>query len=272
MNWTKLGKNTFVAAVGYCNVIQYRLSEHEIVLIDSGSNESDRLFDYLNEQGLRTAAVLSTHLHIDHIANHKRLSLEHRSRLFAADEDIKGADNCCEVPVEPLDLTVPFTIQGHSFELIKTFGHSPGSISIVTPDNVCCIGDAMLSLDELMPAKLPYMYDAEEGVKSMMKLKNTDYDMYVPSHRELIPRSELIKVADANIEKEKQIFKDMLFFVNKPMDIDECADAYLKHLNINLANRGQPWLNIFRSEVKTRFKNLCDMDHLVMRGNIIAPN
>ena len=43
------------------------------------------------------------------------------------------------------------------FQLISLPGHSVGHTGVVTPDGICCIGDAIVSEDVLRVSKMPYM-------------------------------------------------------------------------------------------------------------------
>ena len=45
-------------------------------------------------------------------------------------------------------------IDGEIFELISLEGHSVGHVGVVTPDGICCLGDAIVSEDVLNVSKL----------------------------------------------------------------------------------------------------------------------
>ncbi len=80
---------------------------------------------------------------------------------------------------------------GVAAKIMHTPGHSPGSISIVTEDRQCIVGDTLFNI---FPGSLyPIIVtDREQLADSYRKLKNEDCDVFYPGHGKPI-MNELFK-------------------------------------------------------------------------------
>ena len=88
MEWKALcGATGYIETEGAL-LATYHLSEKEIVLFDSGVEKSEELLALLDTLGVHVRAVLSTHLHVDHIANNEELVERHGAEVLAHEEEI----------------------------------------------------------------------------------------------------------------------------------------------------------------------------------------
>ena len=62
------GKTGYIVR-GDSLLVIYFLSDHEIVMIDSGEFEDPEMIAYFDAQNIRITAVINTHIHVDHVAN-----------------------------------------------------------------------------------------------------------------------------------------------------------------------------------------------------------
>ena len=147
----------------------YRLSECEIILFDSGRDPSPELLDLLEQEKLRVRAVLCTHLHEDHIANNDALIARYGTEIYATAEDIAELFSRDSVSYSITAIEDPevLRIGGAEICLLPLQGHTPGQTAYVTPDGVCCVGDAIMTRKPLERAKIPYMEDVDESMVSM---------------------------------------------------------------------------------------------------------
>ena len=58
-----------------------------------------------------------------------------------------------------------------------------GHVGVVTPDGICCLGDAIVSEDVLNVSKLPYMANVQKSLASMEKVRSLNYEIYVIAHQ-----------------------------------------------------------------------------------------
>ena len=179
MKWHELTEKTGYVSIGNAFVPGYFLTENELVLIDSGPIHSKRLMELLDERHWRVRAVIHTHVHIDHVANDLLLLDKFPDILFytskdeadaiASPEDMMrsmGFDTAAhakeaqavyypeKLHIIGVDMKRPeIMIDGEIFELISLEGHSVGHVGVVTPDGICCLGDAIVSEDVLNVSK-----------------------------------------------------------------------------------------------------------------------
>ena len=160
MKLTQVKGNTWVAEAHEL-IPFYRLEDGRCILLDSGlTHEREDLEASLLDAGLTPAAILGSHVHVDHAANHAYFQKKYRLPVaVTAAEAGMCADilnlKCSTSVVSPAIVRrekgeMPFTpdlvlpnadsepeLLGVKFRCIYTPGHSTGHICIVTPDNVC---------------------------------------------------------------------------------------------------------------------------------------
>ena len=190
----------------------YKTSEHTCVLLDSGlRTQRDLIERTLERNGLTPVGILGSHVHGDHSANHRYFQQKYHIpvALSAGEAGIavsplnlkayyfymlhpqaptagsEESDLLVEADriIMPSETRVEFC--GAEFEIIHTPGHTPDHISIVTPDNVCYFGDAILTGKFISDAKLPYFFSVKPSIEAMEKLAETHYDYYLAAHRGL---------------------------------------------------------------------------------------
>lgn len=243
MQWETIHGNTGAIATRFALIPYYRLSDHEIVLMDSGAEKDPELPAELERRQLRPVAVLCTHLHPDHIANNRELVSRFGTEIFAAPEELLEVHQRFEnlrrsdpenawVELDPDYPITPLshggvTIGGAFFEILPTPGHTSGHLAIVTPDRVCCVGDAMMSDPAIRHAKLPYMDDVEQSIESMERLRQTDCVCYAAAHRGVTAREDLPQVLDLNIRKEIGLYDLLRGCITEPMEKGRAVDAFM---------------------------------------------
>ena len=116
----------------------YRLSEHEVLLFDSGREPSPELMDLLEWEQLRVRAVMCTHLHEDHIANNEQLIARYGTEIYASALDVREllARDTVPYPIHPVENTDVLRIDGAEIRLLALPGHTEGQLAYVTPDGV----------------------------------------------------------------------------------------------------------------------------------------
>ena len=206
----------------------YKTSEDTCVLLDSGlRSQRDLIERTLARNGLTPVGILGSHVHGDHSANHRYFQQKyHIPVALSAGEagiavsplnlkayyfymlhpqapmtDAKESDLLVEADriIMPSETQVDFC--GATFEIIHTPGHTPDHISIVTPDGVCYLGDAILTGKFISEAKLPYFFSVQPSIAAMEKLAEADYPYYLAAHRGLY--EEVRPLADACIAAVK---------------------------------------------------------------------
>ena len=250
----------------------YRLSEEEILLFDSGREPSPELLELLERERLRVRAVLCTHLHEDHIANNEALISRYGTEIYASKGDI--AELCSRDPV-------PYPIQaigdgdvlrigGTEIRLLPLAGHTEGQTAYVTPDGVCCVGDAIMTGKPLERAKIPYMEDVDESMVSMERLRQTEYPLYVAAHKGVVRREELSELIDRNIQKELELYQLLRSQITEPTPLEQAITDFIRGAGVlsqKMVEEGY-----VRHTAKVRVLALVRAGEFSMKDGSVVPN
>lgn len=117
-----------------CYIVQPEPSSNTVFVIDPG-DEGQRIVNYLEDEGLKPAAILLTHAHLDHIKGCATVAKHFAIKVFVPDADVTmflSDDNelapwlyrDCEFP-EPIALS---KAPDFGFEVIETPGHTLGGV------------------------------------------------------------------------------------------------------------------------------------------------
>lgn len=134
----------------------------ECVIIDCGAlteTEQNAVIAYINEEGLKPVHNLGTHGHLDHhfgdaailsafnlqpeVAEGDKVLMQHPKEAAL---QMLGMDLNIDLPAGNLKLTENEDVKfgSHTFKIIRTPGHSPGSVSFYcAEENVLFTGDTL---------------------------------------------------------------------------------------------------------------------------------
>ena len=270
MDWHRITERCECVSVDESLICMYHLSGGGVVLIDAGAAESPELLEDIRERGLEVRAILCTHLHFDHISSAGIIYDQFKMPCFASYLEQRETEFPTRYfPITPISGAEPLIIAGERFEPVPTPGHTKGHLAFVTPDGVCCVGDAFMSHEPLRDAKIPYFLDVDESIQSMEKLRETDYRAYVLCHEAVIGREELDKLIDENIDKELLLYRMIKDYVTHPMEIEDMVTGFMKHCGIRskfiLGFEG------YRGTVKSRVRSLDYAGELRLDGQWVIP-
>lgn len=222
------------------------IDNNGIVLIDSGSDESSAKTAYNALEGSGDViAIINTHCHPDHCGGNYFFQKRYPSlKVFAAHdeknfiEDPTLAPRCfCQqaapfaglrnkhiAPQRPsviTDVIAPYqdqkiTIDGIDFTIITLPGHTPGSIGIITPDNILYSGDALFGQETLHKHPILFYTDIGNTLASFKKLSQLQVDACVLYHGGVI--NNLPAIVE---QHEKKILetKEMVLSIIKSKDV-----------------------------------------------------
>ena len=208
----------------------YYLTEREIVLFDSGVEPEEELLTLLEQEGLRVRAVLSTHLHPDHVANNEELVKRHGAEIFAHHAELPWFREKSEhtYPVTPIPDGDTLLLDGVPFRTLHTPGHSDGHLVFITPDGVACAGDTIMTHRDLGFARMPYMEDVDRSIISMEDLRQIKCPWYIVAHKGVVPGEEIDELVEQNIQKEVNLYALLRRCLTGPMEMEELVSAYIR--------------------------------------------
>ncbi|MBR0085511.1 MAG: MBL fold metallo-hydrolase [Lachnospiraceae bacterium] len=287
MEWHQVTERTGYFYTDFVSIPVYHLTEDQIVLIDSGYYESEALVTAIKENGLAVRAVLNTHLHIDHVFANPELQKLFGCSIFADRreqpyvEAIRefskkmgaGKSKTLDDFVRSLEFEITYiepgtafvTVDGAQFEIVQLPGHSAGHIGFITPDNVFCPGDALISENRLPYSKLPYYENMGEAIATFDILKEIKCDKCIIAHNDAIDGSELGKAAEAN--KAKELGIEQMIIDNFVPDDSEDLDTHDLNeaakiadlLHISTKGEDRMWIN---NSVRDRIRYLRSLGKL----------
>ncbi|MBQ9973356.1 MAG: MBL fold metallo-hydrolase [Oscillospiraceae bacterium] len=253
MKLTQVKGRTWVAE-GLELIPFYRLDDGRCILLDTGFYvEGEELEQSLLDAGLTPAAILGSHAHPDHAGNHARFQKAYRLpvALTAAEAGLCNhilnlkcytsvgtpAGVRREMGPIPMDTDIVLpnadctaTLLGVDFRCVYTPGHSPGHICIITPDNVCYVGDTLLS-GQLLHAKLPYCLDLATDLASKERLRTLTCDAYIAAHRGIF--TDINRVVEQNRALMLQRASQIRSAVTGPMTFSQIHAAACKVLDVH---------------------------------------
>lgn len=265
-----LGKTGYIET-RWALIPLYYLSERDIVLFDSGAEPEEELLALLEREGLRVRAVLSTHLHPDHIANNEALVERHGAEIFAHYPEIPAFHQHFgdPYPVMPIPDGDTFFLEGVPFRTLSIPGHSAGHLMFVTPDGVVCVGDAIITDEELNRSKIPYMDDVDRAILSMEDIRQTRYPWYIVAHKGVVPGEELYELVERNIQKELDLYELVRRCLTGPMPLEELVTAFIRASGVRSDKMVEE--NFVRHTARVRILALAGVGEFSVEGDMVIP-
>ena len=142
-------------------------------------------------------------------------------------------------------------------------------MAIVTPDGVCCLGDAVMSPDQLALSRLPYLEDIEVGIATMERLRLTRYSLYVTAHLGVTGAEALDELVEVNVRKELELYDVLRTVLTAPMEREAAITAFMEALGLGPKAVGSP---LMRHTAEMRIDALVGAGEYRREGELICPN
>lgn len=258
MEMTHIAGNSYTADLDGTHVCIYMLNDADAVFIDTGEINDNELLRFLRVRKIRPKAIINTHLHIDHIGNNRALCSKYGCKVYCSPLEVRDRCSGCADFSRFLVKNVEEgtqVIEGAEFRFIPTPGHSVAHQSVVTPDGVCCLGDAALSMSKLKKSRIPYIYDAENAHRTLEKLlEMEDFPYYLAAHNGLISARNFKDTIRANIKKEEKLREIIMEVVGRGITTDNLKEKIMRAAGVtNPTTLSQFWMH---DSVETRIKEL----------------
>lgn len=237
----------------------YLLDDRHCILLDTGpASIRTELEESLSHAGLTPVGVLCTHTHFDHFGNaawfQKQCGIPvalpfgeaELCRTFPTLKSYLFVYSAGEVMSDPqlreLPCLVDRVIHSHEdtidflgarFRILRTPGHSPEHISILTPDRVCYTGDALICGAALTHAKLPYAYNLRQSMESLEQFRDLDCDTLLVAHKGIVdaPFGDLL---DENRRIMTQQLQTVAAIIDRRMSLEEIFTAVRETMHIRV--------------------------------------
>jgi glyoxylase-like metal-dependent hydrolase (beta-lactamase superfamily II) len=250
--------DTYLIETSFQTIPFFRIEGGKIIMIDCGLiEEREGILKLLSMEGLKPAAVLATHAHVDHIGNAAYFQKEFGAKIIMNEVEAAIADSIRGLKTTYSTLSVTdimknfgnmvveadekigmhedhVEVLGADFRIIAAPGHSPGQIALLTPDNVACIGDTLASFDVLGSSRMMYSYAISKDLESKRSLMDLDADKFVLSHKGAF--DEIRSIIPANIKYFEDSADEVLSLIDTPVGFEELLDRVIRHKGTKVAS------------------------------------
>ncbi len=276
---------TWVAEASTALLPIYRVTDTDIILIDTGYAKLDRagLTALIEDRGFHLRGIICSHAHFDHSGNVRYL--QQRCGAKAAAHIIEAGisvnpdayranyvaltygksrefflEECfvADTIIGPEDDFLDFC--GVRFGILQLPGHSVGHIGVVTPDNVAYVGDCLIDQQQIDSAKLPTSMFIARDLQSKEFLRRTQYDAYILAHKSVV--TDIAPLVDSNIAFIHRKAEELLNDLTDGMTFAQWISTFCQRENIRTKNE------LKFSIIERNFSNF--VDWLTDEGRILV--
>lgn len=251
--------NTYAAVGATALMPVYKLTERDIVLMDTGYARLDRsaLVNLIEGNGFRLRGIICSHAHFDHTGNVRYLQQRYGCQAAAqiieagisVNPDAYRANYVAltygksrEYLLEecfPADVIIPadaghLDFCGARFGILQLPGHSAGHIGVVTPDGVAYLGDCLIDEEQIAAAKLPTSMFIARDLESKESLRNLRRPAYIIAHKQVL--TDIGPLIDRNIDFIHDKGRELLEDLEDGMSFDQWIYAFCQRENVRTRN------------------------------------
>lgn len=208
MEFKQVKGNTYAIDAAAGTLAFYQTNAQEGILIDTGFAKEDRepLVQLFEEAGVRPVGIIVSHTHYDHAGNAEYLKYRYHCPIMTSlseagtaisvmsyrcaypamtpqeiDEKLGGECFTTDQIIMPNQRVTAFC--GVPFGVLPLYGHTPGHIGIITPDQVAYLADTLMSEEVMQSAKMPTALCREDDLKAKRSLRALKCSAYILAHR-----------------------------------------------------------------------------------------
>ena len=251
--------NTYAAVGATALMPVYKLTDTDIVLMDTGYARRDRsaLVNLIEGNGFRLRGIICSHAHFDHTGNVRYLQQRYGCQAAAqiieagisVNPDAYRANYVAltygksrEYLLEecfPADVIIPADAEhldfcGARFGILQLPGHSAGHIGVVTPDGVAYLGDCLIDEAQIAAAKLPTSMFIARDLESKESLRNLRRPAYIIAHKQVL--TDIGPLIDRNIDFIHDKGRELLEDLEDGMSFDQWIYAFCQRENVRTRN------------------------------------
>lgn len=306
----KIGKSTYFIKGGTNTGIYVYGDKAVIIDPGLAGARPKRILKKLEEYGFEVSYILNTHEHDDHYGGCGQIKDKEKSIINVSSEYAKlyienpilfptyiMGGNSCDImnktsKLTKEDLTIVdktisegildlntgenFKDDGRKLEeneirIVELKGHTEGSLGFITSDNIFFVGDLLIGDEMISKFDFLFIFDVEEYLNSLEKLKSINYDKIVLGHsKSIIDKKESLNL----IEKNKSSVEKYLNQLKEILSKEKIGyDKILKNLiiNNNLKCNYKEY-HFFKSSLVsllTYLMNKEEVDYIIKNGELL---
>lgn len=233
----------------------YKCSVDEVYLIDSGSDKDAgrKVRQILDSNGWTLKAIFNTHSNADHIGGNKYLQSQTNCKIYAPSIE---CDFSRHPILEPAFLygAKPYNELCHKFlmaqesdinylssecmpnglEIVELKGHFFDMVGFKTDDGVAFIADCLASKNTIDKYGVSFVYDIEEYLKTLERIKSLDAKIFVPSHADVT--TDINDLAQYNIDKTNEIAERIVAICKEPISFETILQKIFTCYNLKMTH------------------------------------
>lgn len=256
------GNSYYINGIFAVGVYRYG---NEVLLIDSGSDDHSAkdVADAIASEGYVVDAIINTHCHPDHCGGNYffqkkypnlKVYAAHDEKFFIEDPKwaprcfcgnaapIAGLKNKHIAPQKPTKVTNtipyqdgPLSIKSHNLIIVTLPGHTPGSIGIITPDNILYSGDAIFGQATFTKHPMLFYTDITDTLASFKKLASLNVDTCVLYHGGMINNlSEVVRQHEERVLETKDTILKIIRDTQPSLDVLTQSVMQQYHISGNI--------------------------------------
>ncbi len=202
----------------------YRMNDTDVCLIDSGNDKETgrKVRKILDANAWQLKAIYNTHSHADHIGGNKYLQAQTQCSIYAP--PINAAftkyplleSSFLYGSYPPKDLRNKFLLAAESpaqdlceevvpqgLSILELPGHCFDMVGFQSQDGIVFLADCLLSREILDKYKVGVIYDVEQYIASLEKVKTLQAKLFIPAHGEAT--DNIAPLAQYNIDKVHEV-------------------------------------------------------------------
>ena len=287
MKLQKVKGNTYFVKGG-TNTGVYLFENNTALMIDPGLNglRPKTMVEMFKKENIRLKYIINTHEHEDHWGACSQikeqnpdveiLSTEYakvfieRPELFA-NFILGGRSNKFlteklahrkfkPISIDKVICEGDLQKEGHNFKVIDLKGHTPGSIGVLTEDNVLFVGDLLIGEETFSKYDLLFLQDVEEYLKSLNIIQLLDFDYIVLAHgKKVLDKHDATLLIRKHREAIYKYLNQIKQNLSTPMNIDMLLKKIIKdnHLTYNYKE-----YYFLRTSIVSFISYLADLDEI----------
>ena len=240
--------NSFFARGG-TNTGIYLFDDNSALIIDPGlpGVRPRNLMKYFDENGIIPKWIINTHEHNDHYGAGYQFKEKYKDIVNMSSEFSKiyidnpvlfssyimgGETNAIfdkillnknmeQVKIDEVIKEGKININNEYIEVISLVGHTIGSIGVMTKDKVLYLGDTLIGEELLNKFELLFLYDIEEYLKSLDKVKYLDFEYCVLGHCKIpITKESTLELISKHEENVNEYLKQVKTIAKEPSTLE----------------------------------------------------
>lgn len=251
--------NTYFIETDMSTIPFYKINDTEIIMLDTGwaEGERDLIDNMLVENNFKVSGIICTHAHIDHVGNNQHLKDKYGSiiamsrfeaalcsspinlRTYYSNVTLEMIKDHFDTLICDTDIIImpdedEVTLCGVNLKILHTPGHSPEHICIITPDDVCYMGDSLISYEVMRGAKMPYANALKRDLQSKESLKKINHAKYILAHKGVF--DDISVLIQDNIDFYTERAEGIFELIDKRLTMEEIIKNAMNKYKIRPGN------------------------------------